>query len=219
MANLVVLNNETHHKLKVDLAKANSLGANVNQFLIFPNEIEDVQREYPILFRKDENGQFVCVAISGLERDTNLFLKDDHWQSRYVPAIQSRGPFSIGIQKNADMDENAGSEPIIHIDLDHPAVNEKNGHAVFLEHGGHSPYLEYISGVLRTVFTGLSLAPDMFAAFSSANILEEMTLEVKISETEQIDFLDYYTISREKLLALSGDALSGLLRPCITWEF
>jgi hypothetical protein len=88
---------------------------------VLPTEFEAVQREYPILLRKDPSGDYQAVALLGLDRDENLFLEGENWRgTRYVPAVQQRGAFSIALQDSGD-----GSEPtpMIHVDLDHPRVS------------------------------------------------------------------------------------------------
>src|SRR4029078_4512110 len=97
MTNRVLLNNVDHKDLRVALRHGADFGDAVNQLLIFPTEFEEVQREFPILFRREENGAYQCVALLGLDRDENLFLGEDGWLSRYVPALQQRGPFSIAL--------------------------------------------------------------------------------------------------------------------------
>jgi hypothetical protein len=133
MTNRVLLNNVDHHDLRVITRYAAVYGDAINQALIFPTEFEEAQREYPILFRKDAEGAFVAVVLLGLDADENLFLDDDGWSAQYVPAIQQRGPFSIGVPR-PDAPETA--EPMVHIDLDDPRVSRTDGQAVFRAHGG-----------------------------------------------------------------------------------
>jgi len=60
--------------------------------LLFPNEFEAAQRDYPILFRRDDRGGVYGVALLGLDLDNNLFLDDDGgWHASYVPAVRQRG--------------------------------------------------------------------------------------------------------------------------------
>jgi hypothetical protein len=110
-------------------------GDNVQAVLTFPTEYGDIQREYPLLFRKDPgSGEFQSIALLGLERGENLFLDEGRWSASYVPGIVARGPFLIGFQEQ-EVDGETHREPVIHVDLDDPRVNETEGEAVFLEHG------------------------------------------------------------------------------------
>jgi hypothetical protein len=205
MTRTVQLNNVDHHDLRVITRYAPEFGDAINQVLVFPTEFEDIQREYPIFFIRDANDDLQAVALLGLDRDENLYLDEQGWQARYVPAAQQRGPFAIGMN-------GAGGEPMIHVDLGHPRIGrgEGEGHALFLPHGGNGPYLDHVAAVLRTIYTGLDLIRPMFEAFEDAGLIEPVAIEVQLSDTEGYDLPDFSTVSAERLGALDGAALEKL---------
>ncbi len=98
MAKMALLNNIDHPDLKVITRFDAAYGDSVNQAAVYPTEFSELQREYPIFFRKDEEGAFYCVILLGLDKGENLFLDGARWQARYVPAIHQRGPFMLGFQ-------------------------------------------------------------------------------------------------------------------------
>ena len=91
MTKRVLLNNVDHAELRVVTRRGAEFGDGVNQALVFPTEFDALQREYPILFRRDANGEMQALALLGLDRDENLFLADGRWNARYVPAALERG--------------------------------------------------------------------------------------------------------------------------------
>jgi len=207
MTNKVLLNNIDHHDLRVIARHGPEFGDNINQALIFPTEFEVVQREYPILFRRDVDDEFQAVVLLGLDRDENLFLENGAWQARYVPAVQQRGPFSIALNDNP-----AQTGPMIHVDLEHPRISRTEGEALFLEHGGNAPYLEHVTGLLRTIYLGIEASRPMFAAFEEAGLIEPVQIEIKLSDAEQYNLPQYHAIAEERLAALDGSALERLHR-------
>ena len=212
----VLLNNVEHGKLRVVTRHGREFGDCANQVLIFPTEFEDVQREYPILFRRNAEGEFQAVALTGLDRDENLFLEGDRWQARYVPAVQRRGPFSIGIQERRDAGE-PQQEAMIHVDLDDPRISTTEGEPLFLAQGGNSPHLEGIARTLRVIYEGLEIEKPMFRTFEEMGLIQPITLEMQLSETEKYKVPDVFTISSEGMSQLQGEGLerlyrSGLLR-------
>jgi SapC len=210
MTNPALLNNVDHHDLRVVTRHAAAFGDNVNQVLIFPTEYPEIQREYPILLCRDANGAFQSVALLGLDKDENLFLDEHGWHARYVPALQERGPFLIGLQRQEGEGDNR-REPMINIDLDHPRISRNGeGEPVFLPHGGNSPYLERIAGVLRVIHHGVGVSKAMFAAFDEMGLIEPMAVQIKLSDTEQYNLADYYGIAADKLAALDGARLEQL---------
>jgi hypothetical protein len=207
MTNRVLLNNVDHHDLRVITRYAAVYGDAINQALIFPTEFEEAQREYPILFRKDADGAFVAVVLLGLDADENLFLDDDGWSAQYVPAIQQRGPFSIGVPR-PDAPETA--EPMVHIDLDDPRVSRTDGQAVFRAHGGNAPYLDHIAAVLRAIHIGHEVTAPMFAAFEALDLVQPVSIQLPIDDGLRYDLPDFFTVSPERLGALNGEELAKL---------
>jgi hypothetical protein len=209
MANIQRLNNIDHGELRVILGYAEEFGDNVNQTVVFPTEFTLLQREYVILIQKDEAEGYQSVAMLGLDKNENLFVGDTGiWHARYVPAMHQRGPFMIGFQ-NSEIDGEVQREPMIHVDLDHPRIND-SGEPIFLQHGGNTPYLNHIIGALQTIHEGFEVMPAMFAAFEAHGLLQNVPVTINLSETEQYNIEDYYTINADRFAGLDGEALQQL---------
>ena len=195
--NRVLLNNIDHHDLRVITRHGAEFGDAVNQVMVFPTEFEAVQREYPIVFRRDSEGALRPVALLGLTREENLFLDGaGGWRAGYVPALLRRGPFSIAAPEVPD------GEPMIRVDLADPRVSRSEGTPVFLPQGGNSPYLEQLTAVLRAIYVGHHLLDPMVAAFEAAGLLRPVNLEARVGEGEVYAVSDALVIDRERLAAL-----------------
>jgi hypothetical protein len=205
MAGPVLLNNIDHADVRVRVGHSAAFGDGVNMVRVFATEYEQLQREYPILIRRDPEVGYHAVALLGLDPDENLFLNDRGWDGRSVPALLQRGPFSIGVPPE-------GGEPMIHIDLDHPRIAADGGQPVFLPQGGNAPYLDHIAGVLRAIFAGVEIDKTIFAAFEEFDLIAPVQIEIKLSETRQYNVPDCYTINMDRLMQLDGAALERLHR-------
>ena len=212
MAKHALLNNVAHKNLRVITRHSAELGDNVSSVITFPTEWGDVQREYPILFRKDAaSGGFLSVALLGIGKDENLFLDESGWHASYIPGIVARGPFLIGFQER-EIDGELKREPVIHIDLDSPRISSTEGEPVFLPNGGNSRYIERIATILSGIGEGLEAGKAMFAAFSALDLIEPIQLQIQISAEEQHNLQGYFTINEEKLGNLDGTSLEKLNR-------
>jgi hypothetical protein len=209
MTRTALLNNVDHHGLKVVTGHSQAYGDSVNQTVVFPTEFAEIQREYPILFRRNEAGEFYAIALLGLDKGENLFLTERGWQARYVPAIHQRGPFIIGFQ-NKESGGEMHREPVIHVDLDDPRVNDTDGQPLFLQHGGNSPYLQHVSHVLKVINRGTEIARPMFGAFQDAGLVEPAMLEIRLDEHTVYKVPEVYSINEETLAGLSGATLERL---------
>ncbi len=212
MARLVQLDNVEHARLSVAGGPASGLSS--NQALVVPNEFEQLQREYPILFQKDAEGNFQSVAILGLDRGENLFVDEGQWTARYVPATLRRGPFFLGV------DDDARADPAIVIDLDDPRVSESGGEPIFLAQGGAAPFLQQAADALRTVHEGLKLSSAMFELFAELDLLAPVEIDIDLGDGAHYRFADQFTVGSQQFAELGGDALeqlnrSGFLAPAI----
>jgi len=203
MAKHVLLNNVEHQDLRVITRHAAELGDNVGSVLTFPTEYGDIQREYPLFFRKDPGtGEYQSIALLGFRNDENLFLDDRGWNAAYIPGIIARGPFLIGFDGRG--------EPVIHVDLDNPRISRSEGEPVFLPQGGNSHYIERVATILKGINDGMAISKAMFAAFTEMALIEPVNVEIKLTADEQYTLRGLYTISEEKLKALDGNSLYRL---------
>lgn len=209
MTKPVPLDNVEHHDLKYVSGHSPAFGDSVNQVAVFPTEFAEIQREYPIFFRRDDKGAFYAVTLLGLDKDENLFLSDRGWNARYVPAMIARGPFVIGFRAQ-EINGETVREPVIHADLDHPRFSRTQGEPLFLPHGGHAPRLERITRTLRAIHTGAEVMPVMFAAFESAGLLAPVEVDIRIDDSTTYKIPGLFGISAEALGALDGATLQAL---------
>lgn len=205
-----MVNNVAHKDLRVITRHGEEFGDNVGTVMVVPTEFGDIQREYPIFFRQDPQGEYMSVALLGFAKDENLFLEGDRWDANYVPGIIARGPFLIGFQQRDEGGE-VRREPVIHVDMEHPRVSRTEGEPAFLDLGGNSPYLNRIAGILNGINQGIDVSKAMFAAFTAAGLIEPLKVEVKFAE-EQYNLVGLQTINREKLANLDAQTLHTLHR-------
>lgn len=211
----VPLDNVEHGSLRVDAEGLPELD-NVNQALVVPGEFEDVQREFPILLRRDQDGKFIAVALLGFEKGENLFLADGRWTTRYVPAAHRRGPFYLGVRERSP----GSHELAVHIDLDDPRVGAVDGESIFKELGGNSRYLDRAIDALHVVHDGLASAPEMFSLLEDLGLIQPIAIEAKLDDGRTYQLPSMFTIAMDRLQGLTGGELdrlhrSGFLAPTI----
>lgn len=208
MSKATVLNNVDHKNLKVDTRPEANL--NVNRSMVYATEIGELHKEFPLVFYKQpETGQTQLHAILGLAKDENLFVGENGWTTRFVPAVLARGPFSLGYKKPENTDSQP-QDPVICIDLEDPRVNTERGEEIFLQFGGEAPYLNYVQKALQAIDSGIQFDKTLFTLVESMDLLEPVSINIKLSNVEEVNFSHYYTINQEKLAKLDGASLTEL---------
>lgn len=219
MSKIELLDNITHADLRVADWYSSELGDNVASTVTFITEFADVQKEYPILFRKDSAGEYQAVVFFGIQKNENLFLGERNplwqshlgWNAAYVPAVMAKGPFSVGLQRQM-IDGGERIEPVVHIDVDHVKVGVEEGQPVFLPQGGNSPYLQRIAHMLNVIRDGMQVNKQMFSAFQRCDLLEPVSINIDLESGDKFQIAGFDTIHSEKLLALKGEDLAALSR-------
>jgi len=210
MTNHVPLDNIVHKDLRVVTQRNRSYGDNIASTVVFPVEFRRVQSEYPIVFRKNQSaGHLEPIAMLGLADGENLFLDDASWHARYIPLSVERQPFLIGLQTGTSGGVPT-EEAVVYVDMDSPRISDSGGEAVFLPHGGTSPYLEHINSVLKAIHEGHKQNTQFSNALVEHDLIEPFTLEITLNDGSDYRLAGLHTIDQEKLNALDGSSLSAL---------
>lgn len=205
MGSTVLLNQVDHGELRIAVRHDAAFGDAVNQMLVVPTEFIAAQRDYPILFRFAPETQWTPVVLLGLDRDENLFLERSGWaDGRYVPAVQRRGPFVIGVATDDT------TEPTIRVALDDPRVGDPDGWPLFLPYGGEAPYLTHVREALSCLHAGVKMAPAMYCAFSEAGLLTPVRIDVTVEDDRRYLIEDCWAIDGERLATLDDATLGQL---------
>lgn len=210
MARPALLNNVDHKELRVLLRYGDEFGDNSASVTTFPTEFADMQKEYPIFFRKDPaNGEYQAIALLGFEKGENLFVSGGRWNAFYMPGMVARGPFMIGVPERQN-EGDARADRLIHVDLDHPRISFTEGEPVFMPQGGNTPLLDHVAAILRGIHEGMQIGKAMFAAFAEADLIEPVTLNVKVTSEQTYNLSGLHSISMEKLRGLKQEPVFKL---------
>jgi hypothetical protein len=204
MSNSVLLNNVDHKDVRVITTRSAEYGDNAMYAVTFPAEFRNLQAHYPIVFRKNSQGQFEPIALLGFQERQNLFLTEKGWDAAYVPLTIERLPFMIGI--------GADREPMMHIDLSSPRLSRNQGEPIFREHGGNTEFLERMNSVLLTIHQGVASIAPFVDALLERDLLESFVFDIQLNNGSQNRLAGFYTINEERLLDLNGAELEKFNR-------
>ncbi len=214
MANYKLLNNVDHMGLKIIIDRSAELGDKVWFSVTFPNEFRNLQNFYPIVFTRNvESDEYQAVALFGFAEGENLFLGESGqgWNASYIPLNVMRMPFLIGFQ-DQEQDGQKVREPVITFDMDNPRVNREHGEALFLEHGGNSPYLEQVASILKVLHEGVNRGEMFYQALVKHDLIESFVMDVELEDGSENRLSGFYTINEDVLRELGGEVLEDLNR-------
>jgi SapC len=200
VTNIVLLNSESHRKLRIHAQPALEFGDNQRFVQVVISEFPSLALHYPILFSKDaETGQFYCGAMLGFDVGENLFFDAHREQALYRPLNLRRTPFYT-----------AGDN--LAIDLDNPRVNAAGDQALFNEAGEPSAYLQSVMGMMQELKPGIEQTKTFAAALMDLKLIEGVTIKTQFDDGTQREVTGLYTVNPEKLMRLDDTSALDLFR-------
>ncbi len=125
-----------------------------------------------------ETGQYICVALFGVDPDRNLYWQDERWNSVTVPLNVGRQPFFVGIADNPAAGEGAKGL-VTCIDLENPGVQTSAGEPLFDANGGETPYLRHKLALLAELIDGEQKSREFTDRLAALDLLQGVQLELK----------------------------------------
>ena len=200
MSNIVLLDSQSHRKLRVHAQAAAHYGDDQRFVAVVVNEFHALAMHYPILFSKDaDTGQFYCGAMMGFDAGENLFLDEHRTLGVYRPLNLQRGPFLT-----------SGSD--LAIDLDHPRVAQSGDQPLFTEAGEPTAYLQSIMGLMRELRPGLERTRIFIDTLLRLTLIEPVTVSARFDDGTDREFTGLYTVNRDQLKDLADAAVLDLFR-------
>ncbi|MBD3586461.1 SapC family protein [Salinimonas sp. HHU 13199] len=204
MANHVLLNNVEHKNLKIRQVHGEKYNENQMCVPVFPAEMRLAQAHYPLMFAKDKEGNYQMVALLGFEQGENLFLDGDQWLASYKPLVIEKGPFLIG------RNDQQPDQLSIHIDMDDDRVNEQDGEAIFLPHGGTTEYTDNISNVLSALHEGQQAHQAFIEKCDALSLIEPFVLDIDMDNAGTQRLAGFFTINEDTFASLTNEQIIEL---------
>lgn len=218
MAQLVVIDNKNHLKLKIDVNKAEQHGAMLNLVPAVMSEFINMAVQYPLVITKHaDTGQFVFAAMLGFEAGENLFWQDEQWQGLYLPLQIRRQPFFVN-----NVDENgAKGDYVVCFDRDSPTISSDGGQTLFDENGKETEYFQQAKACLAQLLRGEVDNKRLLEHLEKMELLQVMKMEITFANQQSTTLNGLYTIDQGKLASLSAENISilhseGLLQAIYT---
>ena len=219
MSNPVILNNNTHRNLRVNISRGAEFGEKIHIVPVIGDELSKLALDFPVYIMKNQDsGNYSLNALMGLEPDENLYLQGDRWAASYLPLHMRRKPFLLASsdQENQTTD---GNEAKIAIDMDSKRVSESEGQALFNVTGSKTPYLENIIEVLSLLAMGLEPTAAFISVLVEHDLIEATQLDITFANGEKKSLQGLHIINADKLDKLKGEVLEelhsrGFLQAC-----
>lgn len=162
-------------------------------------------RDYPIAFIGGD-GNFVAMAVLGMENQQNLFVTPDGgWEPGiYLPAYVRRYPFCM---TRVTVDGREQPERVACVEK--RAINDK-GEALHNAKGEPLPVWDERRKLLFEYEADLVRSEEMSRTLAGLGLLETFTMQAVPNQGEPLALTGMYRVAEQKLAELAPDALKDL---------
>jgi hypothetical protein len=195
--NLEVLNKEIHKNSALGELQDASFAKEIISAPLTVAEFFESCKDYPIVFAKEANGEWMATAMLGYKEKENLFINDENkWESkRYIPAFIRRYPF-IFVQQNDQL--------LLAFDGQLKSEDQKDeSRKFFKEDGTNSEFLDNVLKFLNQYQADAKATSEFIKQLDSWELLEEKVATIVNSKNEKYNINGFYVVNEEKLKNLS----------------
>lgn len=194
----VVLDREQHKDLRIQTADARFASKNQSVPLLV-TEFPEACLEYPIVFAKGNDGQWLALALTGLSADANAFVDErGMWNARYVPASVRRYPFILA--------EDANKQLSLAVDMAAPHLG-KQGDALLDEKGEPTEVARNVLGMLGEFQAQAKLTESVAQKLDDAKLLVQQNLQVRLGDGRNAVVEGVWIVDESKLRELPDDKI------------
>lgn len=202
----VALNRKIHQNLRLKKAENLDFAKDINSVPVAGIEFFEASRELPILFSKDDKGEYVPLALLSLRvKGHNL---GDNWGDVYMPAFVRRYPFALTNDGTVIFDAGA------------PHLQEDAGDPLFQEDGKNTEVLDNIIGFLHHMDRHYKMTQEYCRACAEHEFFMPFNKQVMIEQNKAMRMDSLFVIDDKKLSELPDEEITDWFRKgWLAWSY
>ena len=204
----VLLNRDAHRNARLGTPPDLKFAAGSNSFLLAAEECVEAMRDFPIVFVGNRGGAFTLAALTGLQSDSNLFVKPEGgWMpGAYLPAFVRRYPFVLVEAKDGGDMQIAVDEACTWLDL---AGTTTMGERLLTDDGRNTQRMDDIAVFLMRFHRGMEESRVFATTLHELGLLAPRMISVKGPRgTSSLD--KFWLVDEEALRKLDADTTKML---------
>ena len=175
----------------------------VNSVPLMAAEFDLASGEYPIVFA-GQGDDIMPAVLLGVRDNENLFVGEDGaWSAKYIPAFVRRYPFVFS--------SDDGEKLTLCLDEEFVGVNRRGvGERLFDTDLERTQYLQNVLGFLQAYQAQFDATRGFVRRLMELDLLEPMQAQFALKNGQRMTLGGFMSVNRERLRALSGEALARL---------
>ncbi len=211
---LQALDRGTHRQMRLSrlVHSDHSPARGMNSMFANAVEFMDLAREYPVVFVRAgdpsaNNGKLEVspVAVLGLKRGENLFLKEDgSWSASYVPAMLRSYPFALVHTEDNNY--------IVCFDKAWSGFSEQEGERLFDDAGEPTEFMKGVQGYLEQLDAEMQRTRAFCQRLVELELLQDMRFDAQMEGGQTLVVDGFLAVNEQKLAELPDATVVELHR-------
>jgi hypothetical protein len=199
----VILDREKHKNFKIKEGNA-QFALKSPLVPLLASEFTSASQEYPILFSKDANGQWMALALTAVQDGNNTFVNADGiWKANYVPASIRRYPFILADQGNGQMSLAA--------DLKATHFGDE-GEALFDDKGEPTEFTRNLLPMLADFQNQILSTAVFLTKLDDAGLLTQQNFEIKLADMRTAQVTGLWLVDEALFRQLPDEKVTAWFR-------
>ncbi|BCE02883.1 SapC family protein [Marinicellulosiphila megalodicopiae] len=206
------LNREEHKDLAFTVSNDFSFTSKINSVPVTGIEFFEASRDMPILFSKDEKGNYFPIALLSLMNESHNFLEEDgSWSEAYQPAFIRRYPFVLTDEGTVCFDAKAAH---------FTAEANESTQTLFDEKGENTKALNNAIQFLNAFNEQHKQTTEFCEQAKQLDIFKPLNIKVNIEKSGPLALNGMFCIDEKKLGELSEEVVIKWFKSgWIAWSY
>lgn len=197
---------QAHGQLSLKKSESFEFARETNAVPVVLAEFPRASGEFAIVFTEASEGIIPAVILGVREKENAYIAKDGKWEAGYVPAFLRRYPFVFATDAKAETFT-------LMIDPNYSGFNtDGKGERLFDADGEQTAFLTNTLNFLREYQAHFARTRAFGTKLEELGLLEPVEARVPLPKDPDRRLTGFKIVNRDKLKALSGDALSQMLK-------
>ncbi len=198
--NIIPLNFNEHKNTKIAGLSDYSFTSETNAVPLAVIEFSEASKEFPITFLQNQEGEYIPMAILGLQDKQNLFVNaEGNWGAKYLPGYIRRYPFVPSLGDDPD-------KMNICIDASYAGFDVEEGENLFQDDGSPSPRLDNVIKMIQDFHNQMQLTTHFSERLKACDLFKELEATVSTQDgSQQFSLTGLHIIDEEKLANLDDE--------------
>ena len=196
-----LLNRDAHKDLVFNASSDFSFAEKVNSVPLTGVEFFEASRDMPVLFSKDEQGDYFPLALLSLLNNAHLQSQQGKWENSYIPAFVRRYPFALTDDGNVCFDA----------DADH-FQQQEGSQPLFTEDGENAETLNNAIVFLTQFDAQHQNTLDFVKVLAELDLFKPFNIQVNQPGKEPLRLEGLFAIDEEKLATIDDEIVAQWFR-------